>query len=125
IGKRNLSGKPPISGIEATFGPFFKLTCFASSYGNGSSNKLTSFSIFSGSLIIGYSPSYLRVSVITPVRAEAAPLSGEDKFTLSSFVPERPGKFLGVVLKLFSPVAGACPIPIQPLQPAWCKRAPD
>src|SRR5699024_10730498 len=97
----------------------------ASSYGNGSSNKLTSFSIFSGSLIIGYSPSYLRGSVITPVSAEAAAVSGEDKYTLSSFVPERPCKFLGVVLKLFLPVAGACSLPIQPVRPAWCKRVPE
>src|SRR5699024_3259656 len=65
IGKRNLSGKPSISGIESTFGPLFKLTCFASSYGKGSSNKLTSLAIFSGSLMIGYSPLCLRGSVIT------------------------------------------------------------
>src|SRR5699024_909728 len=59
-----------------------------------------------------------------PAKADAAAVSGLHRNTASSTVPERPGKFLGVVLKLFFPVAGACPIPIQPLQPAWCSRAP-
>ena len=34
------------------------------------------------------------------------------------------GAELGVVLKLICPVAGAWPIPIQPLQPAWCILPP-
>jgi ATP-dependent DNA ligase len=35
-----------------------------------------------------------------------------------SFVPLRPGKLRGTVRKLRRPVAGACPMPMQPLQPA-------
>src|SRR5699024_12647719 len=66
-----------------------------------------------------------RGSVITPFKADAAASSGLHKNTLSSRVPDLPGKFLGVVRKLFRPLAGACPIPIQPLQPASCIVPPD
>jgi hypothetical protein len=34
-------------------------------------------------------------------------------------VPERPGKFLGTVLKEMRLTAGAWPMPMQPLQPDW------
>src|SRR5699024_12831958 len=44
--------------------------------------------------------------------------------SLHDALPICPGKFLGVVLRLFLPEAGACPIPIQPLHPAWCIRPP-
>src|SRR5699024_8047508 len=79
---------------------------------------------FFGSFMSGYFMSTVRGSVTTPVIADAAAVSGLHKNTLSSFVPERPGKFLGVVRKLFLPEAGACPIPIHPVQPALCIRAP-
>src|SRR5690625_624426 len=118
IGRRKSFGSASISGIEATFGPLLNFTCFASSYGRGASNKFTSFALCFGIFIFGTFPLYVRGSVILPVSAEAAAVSGEHKYTLSSFVPERPGKFLGVVRRLFLPVAGACPIPIHPLQPA-------
>ncbi len=62
--------------------------------------------------------SKVRGSVITPVKAEAAAVSGLHKYTWSSFVPERPGKLRGTVRRLIFPVAGACPIPMQPPQPA-------
>ena len=48
----------------------------------------------------------------------AAAVSGLTRHTLSSTVPERPGKFRGTVRKLILSVAGACPMPMQPLQPA-------
>ena len=37
----------------------------------------------------------VRGSVITPARAEAAAVSGPQRYTWSSFEPERSGKFLG------------------------------
>ena len=43
-----------------------------------------------------------------PRSAEAAAVSGLQSQTLSSGVPERPGKFRGVVRRLFCSVAGAC-----------------
>ena len=63
-------------------------------------------------------------SVIFPTRAEVAAVSGEHKNTESSSVPERPGKLRGVVRSEFRPIAGACPMPMQPLHPVWCMRAP-
>ena len=39
-------------------------------------------------------------------------------------MPERPGKLLGTVLRLFFSVAGAWPMPMHPLQPAWWMRPP-
>src|SRR5690625_4355097 len=118
------SGNSSIVGIDAILGPFSNVTSFASLYGKGLSNKLASIVGCSGSFIRGYVIVNVLGSVIFPVNAEAAAVSGLHKKTLSSFVPERPGKFLGVVLRLFLPEAGACPIPIQPLHPAWCIRPP-
>ena len=68
--------------------------------------------------------SRVRGSVITPVSAAAAAVSGEHSHTESSSVPERPGKFRGMVRRELRPVAGACPIPMQPMQPDWWIRAP-
>ncbi len=65
-----------------------------------------------------------RGSVTQPVSAEAAAVSGEHNHTESSRVPERPGKFLGMVRNEFRPVAGACPMPMQPTHPDWWMRAP-
>src|SRR5690625_1772182 len=104
--------------MEAILGPFSSFTCLAFSKGNGDSNSFILIVFLLGSLISEkYSPNILG-SVITPVKADAAAVSGLHKNTLSSLVPDLPGKFLGVVLKLLRPVAGACPIPIHPLQPA-------
>src|SRR5699024_2956669 len=55
----------------------------------------------------------------------AAVVSGEHSHTASSSVPERPGKLRGMVRKLLRPTAGACPIPIHPIHPDWCMRAPE
>src|SRR5699024_12413658 len=85
IGKRHLSGKSSISGIESTFGPLFKLTCFASSYGKGSSNKLTSLAIFSGPLMIVSSLLCLLVSVISTVIAASAAFQDDYIITISLF----------------------------------------
>src|SRR5699024_11312629 len=116
------SGKSSIVGMEAILGPFSNFTSFASSYGKGLSNKLASIVGCLGSSSFGYFMFNVLGSVIFPVNAEAAAVSGLHKKTLSSFVPELPGKFLGVVLGLFLPDAVACPIPIHPLHPAWCMR---
>src|SRR5699024_11478863 len=97
--------------MEAILGPFSNLISFASPYGKGLSNKLASMVGCLGSSTFGYFISNVLGSVIFPVNAEAAAVSGLQRKTLSSFVPERPGKFLGVVLRLFLPDAGACPIP--------------
>ena len=59
-----------------------------------------------------------RGSVITPVRADAVAVSGLTRHTLSSRVPDRPGKLRGTVRKESACVAGAWPMPMQPLQPA-------
>ncbi len=59
-----------------------------------------------------------------PASAEAAAVSGLQSQTESSSVPDRPGKLRGVVRSEFCPIAGACPMPMQPLQPAWWRRAP-
>ncbi len=48
-----------------------------------------------------------RGSVILPVSAAAAAVSGEQSQTESSSVPERPGKLRGIVRRLFFPTAGA------------------
>src|SRR6266702_5580603 len=66
-----------------------------------------------------------RGSVIWPVSAAAAAVSGEHSQTESSPVPDRPGKLRGTVRRLFRPIAGACPMPMHPRQPAWWIRAPD
>src|SRR5690625_6260118 len=105
--------------MDAMFGPFSSFSCFASSGGNGSSNSFRPIVLFSGSLISEKYSLIVLGSVITPVKAEDAAVSGLHKNTLSSLVPDRPGKFLGVVLKLLRLVAGACLILIHPLQPAW------
>jgi hypothetical protein len=42
-----------------------------------------------------------------PASAEAVAVSGLHRNTLSSFVPERPGKLRGTVRRLLRPVAGA------------------
>ena len=63
-------------------------------------------------------------SVIFPVNAAAAAVSGLHKYILSSNVPERPGKLRGIVLRLMVFVAGACPIPMHPMHPDWWRRAP-
>ena len=62
--------------------------------------------------------------MISPVRAAAAAVSGEHSQTESSSVPDRPGKLRGTVRRLFRPNAGACPMPMHPMQPAWWIRAP-
>src|SRR5690625_3815090 len=100
------------------FGPFSSLTLIDSSLLGGASRAASISEKPSGVLILGTSICKVRGSVISPVRADAAAVSGLHKYTLSSIVPDRPGKLRGVVRKLFLPVAGACPIPIQPLQPA-------
>jgi hypothetical protein len=56
--------------------------------------------------------------VMTPFSADAAAVSGLTRHTLSSRVPDRPGKFRGTVRKLIVSVAGAWPMPMHPLQPA-------
>lgn len=72
---------------------------------------------FTGSETLGYGMPSVRGSVIMPVRAEAAAVFGLSRQTLPSRVPDLPGKFRGTVRRLILPVAGAWPIPIQPLQP--------
>ena len=62
--------------------------------------------------------------MIAPVSVAAAAVSGEHSQTASSFVPERPGKLRGKVRSELRPVAGACPIPMHPMQPAWWIRTP-
>jgi hypothetical protein len=56
--------------------------------------------------------------VITPVNADAEAVSGENNQTESSLVPDRPGKLRGMVRSELRPVAGASPMPMQPMQPA-------
>src|SRR5699024_8873942 len=104
--------------MDAIFGPFCKVTRRAFSLDKGGSNKGSSTVGFFGLFTFGARASMVRGSVMTSVNTEAAAVSGLHKKTRSSLVPERPGKLRGVVRKLFRPVAGACPIPIHPLQPA-------
>ena len=61
---------------------------------------------------------------MVPVSAAAAAVSGEHNQTESSSVPDRPGKFRGMVRRLLRPTAGACPMPMQPMQPDWWIRPP-
>jgi hypothetical protein len=75
--------------------------------------------------VIPYRSARFRGSVITPVSAEATAVSGEQRYTMSSRVPDRPGKLRGVVRREITSVAGAWPIPMQPLQPAWWIRPPE
>ena len=44
---------------------------------------------------------------MAPVNADAVAVSGPRRNTLSSRVPDRPGKFLGTVRRLLRPTAGA------------------
>jgi len=121
-GTSKLSSIGSKSGIFEIFGPFLISTLWLSS--GGASSISSPFSGIAGSSISGYGISSVLGSVMTPVKAEAAAVSGLHRKTLSSLVPERPGKFLGVVRRLFWPEAGACPMPMHPLQPAWWRR-PD
>jgi hypothetical protein len=85
----------------------------------GGSSIATSILILPGSRKAGYGIPRPRGSVMRPASAEAAAVSGLQRYTWSSFVPERPGKFRGTVRRLIRPLAGAGPIPMQPLQPVW------
>src|SRR5690625_4424155 len=90
------------------FGPFFSSTSVPSLAG-GTSIMVLMISFF-GYLYRGYlipkSFSRSRGSVIFPVSAEAAPVSGLIRYTRSSSVPERLGKFLGTVRRLMVSDAG-------------------
>src|SRR3970040_1808532 len=48
---------------------------------------------------------------MTPVRAEAAATTEEQRYTWSSFVPLRPGKFRLKARRLFTPADGTGPGP--------------
>src|SRR5690625_1232898 len=86
IGTSIRSDNPSICGIEAILGPFSNFTCIASSAGKGDSNSGLLFNSL-GSLMFGKFTFVVRGSVITPVNADAAAVSGLHKYTLSSLVP--------------------------------------
>src|SRR5699024_12384302 len=86
IGISILSGIFSIAGMEAIFGPLCKSTNVASSRGNGGSSNCVSTVGLCKGLMVGYLIDNVRGSVISPVKAEAAAVSGLHKYTLSSFV---------------------------------------
>ena len=77
-----------------------------------------------GASIGGASP-HFRGSVISPVRAETAATSGLARYTLSSAVPERPGKLRLKVRREAAPEGGTWPMPMQGPQADSRMRAPD
>ena len=99
------------------FDPFTSATSRACSIGSGGTNSEADIGGIAGCESFGYGTSSLLGSVILPNRADAAAVSGEHRKTESSSVPERPGKLRGVVRSEFRPIAGACPMPMQPLHP--------
>src|SRR5699024_12092545 len=77
--------------------PFPYTTLFRSdTFTSGGDSRAASLSAKpSGTLILGTFIFNVRGSVITPAKAEAAAVSGLHKYTLSSIVPDRPGKLRG------------------------------
>src|SRR3989337_564114 len=67
----------------------------------------------------------IRGFVIWPVRAETAATSGLARYTLSSGVPERPGKLRLNVRREAASEGGAWPMPIHGPQADSRMRAPD
>ncbi len=118
IGDATSLGYGSIGGNDAVCDPFSIATLRASSTGTGAINALSSRIGSFGGKTFGYGMSRSRGSVITPVSAAAAAVSGLHRNNRSSFTPERPSKLRGVVRSEFLPAAGACPIPWQPLHPA-------
>src|SRR5690606_15310818 len=100
-------------------GPLFNSTCEPSC--GGATSIMVLINSFSGYSNRGYFMSYnfsrSLGSVILPVKTEAAAVSGLQRYTWSSSVPERLGKLRGIVLRLMLSDAGACPIPMQPIHP--------
>src|ERR1700752_3966302 len=107
IGSSRTSGGGVRSGSEAMFGPFTIFTLRASSRRNGGRSISVLMMMLSGSLTRGYSIPNVPGSVMTPFSADAAAVSGLTRHTLSSRVPDRPGKLRGTVRKLIVSVAGA------------------
>ena len=68
--------------------------------------------------------SVARGSVITPVRALAAAVAGEHRYTRSSTVPLRPGKFRLKVRSDGRAATGACPMPTHGPHTGSSIRAP-
>src|SRR5579875_1162885 len=105
------SGNGENSGRLETFCPFTGSTLRACSCGNGGTNIAVFTEFCWGSSSFGYFTFALRAhsrgSVITPVNADAAAVSGEHNHTESSLVPDRPGKLRGMVRSEFRPTAGA------------------
>ena len=65
-----------------------------------------------------------RGSVITPVRALAAAVDGEQRYTASSWVPLRPGKLRLNVRSDGCAFTGACPMPTHGPHTGSSIRAP-
>src|SRR4051812_40688066 len=105
------SGNGDNSGRLEMLGPFTGSTRSASSGSSGATNIAVLTELRSGRSSFGYSiftsRAQSRGSVITPVNADAAAVSGEHNHTASSLVPDRPGKLRGMVRSEFRPVAGA------------------
>src|SRR5699024_3155587 len=95
-GRTILSSMASKSGIAVIFGPLSSSVPLLSSGGA----SIKKWSIFgAGAGISGYPISSVLGSVISPAKADVAAVSGLHRNTASSTVPERPGKFLGVVLR--------------------------
>jgi hypothetical protein len=114
IGSSRTSGGGVRSGSEAMFGPFTIFTLRASSRRSGGRSISVLMMMLSGSLTRGSASPNVPGLVITPFSADAAAVSGLTRHTLSSRVPDRPGKFRGTVRKLIVSVAGAWPVPMHP-----------
>jgi hypothetical protein len=120
------SGSGESSGRLEMLGPFTGTTEAACSASSGA----TSIAVFTedcaGKSGLGWCipawPAQFRGSVITPVSADAAAVSGEHNHTESSLVPERPGKLRGIVRSELRPTAGACPTPMAELEEQLNKR---
>ena len=108
----------------AIFGPRTMDTFWASSGGKGLIIRLSSELYLFGIFTLTGGIFSLRGSVIVPLIAAAAQVSGDARMTLADFVPERPSKFLLNDRTVTPPVGGANPMPMHGPQPDSSIRAP-
>ena len=106
------------------FGPRRISTFSASSSLAGAITALSSILNTSGIVISGISPRSMG-SVISPVRAAATAVSGEQRYTFASAVPLLPSKFLLKVRRDTPPELGEKPMPIQGPHAHSSTLAPD
>src|SRR5262249_22600554 len=111
-GALTLSGTGRPRGTSLMFGPLITRASAASAGGAGGTRPALGAASAAGAGASAAAPAP-RGSVITPVAADTAAVTGEHRYTESSPVPLRPGKLRLNARRLFVPVAGTWPMPAQ------------